>query len=284
MSDAPSNDLDSSLNRLLQLTWSKVPGSRLDLPGLQRQLLQEIQAAARTDGVGKGHAPDQYTLSLHPGEITLLYATVPDAQSLLSHELSKVLREAGYRLAREPHITLATDPTLEAGEARVIAWHSRDPLLMSGIVPPVIPKDSPPHGAFLIVDGRKHFPLVSSVVTIGRNQDNDLLLASPHISRKHAQLRVKDGKYVITDLDSTSGTLVNGSPVREARLEPGDVITLANVEMIYGEDPGGPPGVTPPYAPPFRFRADRDRITPLDLRVQKDLALRTSRLGKKPKS
>jgi hypothetical protein len=283
MTDDPAKDLDSSLGRLLQLTWSRVPGTRLQLAGLQRQLLHEIEAAARTDGVGKGHAPDQYTVSLHPGEITLLYATVPDAQSLLSHGLSSALRQAGYRLAREPHITLATDPTLDAGEARVIAWHSRDPLLMAGVVPPEAPKDSPPPGAFLIVDGRKHFPLVTAVVTIGRNQDNDLLLASPHVSRKHAQLRIKDGRYVITDLDSTAGTMVNGSPVREARLEPGDVISIANVEMIYGEDPSGPPGVTPPYAPPFRFRADRDRITPLDLRVQKDLALRTARIGKKQK-
>jgi len=284
MTEDPSPELNAALARLLQTTWARVPGTRLQLADLQRHLLHEIDSASRTDGIGKGHAPDQYTLSLHPGEITLLYATVPDAQTQLSSGLAQALRSSGYQLAREPHITLATDPTLEAGEARVIAWHSRDPLLMTGVVPPEAPKDSPPPGAFLIVDGRKHFPLVTAVVTIGRNQDNDLLLASPHVSRKHAQLRVKDGHYVIADLDSTAGTLVNGSAIREARLEPGDILTIANVELIYGEDPSGPPGVTPPYAPPFRFRADRDRITPLDLRVQKDLAHRTVRIGKKPKA
>jgi hypothetical protein len=45
------------------------------------------------------------------------------------------------------------------------------------------------------------------------------------------------------------------------------VISIAKVELIYGEDPGGPPEVTPPYAPPFKPPSDRHKVTPLDLKT-----------------
>jgi hypothetical protein len=48
------------------------------------------------------------------------------------------------------------------------------------------------------------------------------------------------------------------------------VITLAKIELIYGEDPGGPPDATPPYTPPFWPDKDRDLVTPLDLRNVRD--------------
>jgi hypothetical protein len=58
---------------------------------------------------------------------------------------------------------------------------------------------------------------------------------------------------------------VNGKQVQEWVLQPGDVVTLATVQLIYGEDLKGPPDVTPPYKPPFKPDIDRDKVTPLDL-------------------
>jgi hypothetical protein len=65
---------------------------------------------------------------------------------------------------------------------------------------------------------------------------------------------------IFYDLNSTSGTRVNGKRVQEWVLKPGDVITLATVQLIYGEDPSGPPPVTSPYTPPFTRDVDRDGI------------------------
>ena len=95
--------------------------------------------------------------------------------------------------------------------------------------------------------------------------DNQLVLEDPHISRRHAQLRVRGNRYVLYDLNSIAGTRVNGKVVQEWVLRPGDVVTLATVQLIYGEDPKGPPEVTPPYMPPFKPGIDRDKVTPLDL-------------------
>jgi pSer/pThr/pTyr-binding forkhead associated (FHA) protein len=51
---------------------------------------------------------------------------------------------------------------------------------------------------------------------------------------------------VIYDLGSSGGTLVNGDRVSECLLQPGDVINLAGVQVIYGEDTLTPPA--PPDA------------------------------------
>ena len=94
-----------------------------------------------------------------------------------------------------------------------------------------------PTNAFLIVNGSDVFPLKKPIVTIGRMEDNDLVIAEVRISRYHAQLRVVKGQYVLVDLKSTGGTSVNGEKVSQVVLYPGDVISLAGILVIYGISP-----------------------------------------------
>jgi hypothetical protein len=259
----------------------RLTGTHLSSAELALQFSREIREGSRKDAHGSRFAPDQYTLTLSPKDITAAEKTVSAVQEELSQTLGEAVRESGFAMQRTPHITVATDPTLRRGQARLIAWHSRDPLQMAETV--ASPDGSAtgiPGGAFLIVEGRRHFPLTTEIVKIGRSTDNDLLLGDPHVSRKHAELRAQGGRYVVHDLDSTAGIRVNGELVRTKTLEPGDVITLAEVEMVYGEDPQGPPGGTAAYRPPSRPRSDAMTITPLDLRIPTDLVLRTAQLKK----
>jgi pSer/pThr/pTyr-binding forkhead associated (FHA) protein len=93
-----------------------------------------------------------------------------------------------------------------------------------------------PPGAFLVVDGVRVFALDRAMISIGRAPENDLVIADPRVSREHVQLRAINGRYVVFDLDSTGGTSLNGLPIRQHPLVPGDVITLAGVPLVYGED------------------------------------------------
>ena len=93
-----------------------------------------------------------------------------------------------------------------------------------------------PENAFLIVEGVKVFPLVLSVINIGRRLDNQLIIDDPRVSRNHAQLRAIKGRFVLFDLNSTGGTFVNGQRTSQTVLYPGDVISLAGVALIFGQD------------------------------------------------
>ena len=93
-----------------------------------------------------------------------------------------------------------------------------------------------PENAFLIVEGVKVFPLKLPVINIGRRLDNNVVVDDPRVSRNHAQLRAIKGRFVVFDLNSTGGTFVNGQRANQSVLYPGDVISLAGVSLIFGQD------------------------------------------------
>ena len=96
--------------------------------------------------------------------------------------------------------------------------------------------DNIPENAFLIIEGVKVHPLNEAVVNIGRRLENQLVIDDPRVSRNHAQLRAIKGRFVLFDLNSTGGTFVNGQRTSQTVLYPGDVISLAGVALIFGQD------------------------------------------------
>jgi pSer/pThr/pTyr-binding forkhead associated (FHA) protein len=73
---------------------------------------------------------------------------------------------------------------------------------------------------------------VSDGATLGRAERASLVLADPAVSAEHARFALLEGEWIIADLGSTNGTLVNQALVRgEAALEPGDVVSLGNVRL-----------------------------------------------------
>jgi hypothetical protein len=260
------------LDRETRLFLEAVFGRRADVAfsasAIASQLTQEVGNATKKTEQGLIYAPDQFTLSMHPTDIEILLEFAPQFQTELANRIRDTLTWLSFRLVREPHITLATDPTVNRWEVRVFAWRSSNP--PEEEAPPSkegAGPDKPPKGAFLIVEGKRHFPLEQDVVRIGRRQDNDLILSDPHVSRVHSELRLLAGRYVLVDMGSTGGTYVNGRQVKQHILDPGDVISIAVVQLIYGEDVGGPPRVTPPYSPPRAPSPEIDRITPHYLRT-----------------
>ena len=96
--------------------------------------------------------------------------------------------------------------------------------------------DRIPLNAFFVIDGVKIYPLVRSVINIGRRLENDLVIDDPRVSRNHAQLRAVEGNYVLFDRNSTGGTFVNGSRVSETIIYPNDSISLGGIILTYYQD------------------------------------------------
>lgn len=69
--------------------------------------------------------------------------------------------------------------------------------------------------------GNRLFPIAGEVV-IGRAADCDISLAAAHLSRRHAQLSLRDDTLFVKDLGSSNGTFLNGKRVVEARVKRGD--------------------------------------------------------------
>jgi FHA domain len=63
---------------------------------------------------------------------------------------------------------------------------------------------------------------------IGRHHDCDVVLPSLNVSRRHARLYFRDGRWIVRDLDSTNGTSVNGVAIGRYEVRPGDEVRIGS--------------------------------------------------------
>lgn len=87
-------------------------------------------------------------------------------------------------------------------------------------------------GVFLIIN-KQIIPLAKPVTTLGRQLENDIVFHEEFLSRFHAEIVQEDDKYVLYDKDSTSGTFVNGRQINRCVLNSGDLISLANIYIMF---------------------------------------------------
>lgn len=69
-------------------------------------------------------------------------------------------------------------------------------------------------------------------LVIGRSDEVDVRVGCRWASRRHCEIDQVDGEFVLRDLGSRHGTIVNGKPVREATLYPGDEIGVGLAQFI----------------------------------------------------
>jgi pSer/pThr/pTyr-binding forkhead associated (FHA) protein len=71
-------------------------------------------------------------------------------------------------------------------------------------------------------------------VTIGREEGNGLRLNDERVSRFHAKVQIEDSDIILTDLDSTNGTRVNGTAIQIRRLRAGDQVSIGRTMLLFG--------------------------------------------------
>jgi hypothetical protein len=86
------------------------------------------------------------------------------------------------------------------------------------------------HGA----DRGKVFDRLPTPVTIGREEGNSIQLNDERISRYHLKLQDDNDKIVVTDLESTNGTKVNGEDIQVRIVRDGDMISLGRSLLLVG--------------------------------------------------
>lgn len=84
--------------------------------------------------------------------------------------------------------------------------------------------------------GQREYRLRDGEYTLGRTEDNDIVLPHLSLSRRHARLVVGSDGAVLTDLDSKNGSAVNGLRVATRPLAHGDRLRLGDVDLVYIDD------------------------------------------------
>jgi pSer/pThr/pTyr-binding forkhead associated (FHA) protein len=68
---------------------------------------------------------------------------------------------------------------------------------------------------------------------MGSDPGCDIAIIHPTVSGKHASLRAKEGKFSLTDLDSTNGTFLNNNPIAREEIKDNDHIRLGEVNLKF---------------------------------------------------
>lgn len=103
---------------------------------------------------------------------------------------------------------------------------------------PEMPAPEPVRRVLRVVgdDKTKEVPLIAPSFAIGRHPRNDLVLKDPRISSFHCRIELEGDKYMILDLKSRNGTMLNSSRIDRAPLKANDIIQLGSTKISYFEN------------------------------------------------
>ncbi len=235
------NEFERRLEGVIEGVFTKAFRTGLQPVELATRILKEMEAN-KTVGVRQVWVPNGFVFRLSQADRERFQGT----ENALRRELEQVVRdgarERGWFLVGPPEVQFQTDESLKQGEFECEA------MLVEGEAPEPAPpargadgqdaapqKPVGPAELVLIVEGKpdRTYPLAKERVIIGRLRESDVVLSDPGASRRHAEVRREDGRYVISDLGSTNGTMVNESTVGERALEEGDRITIGRTVLEF---------------------------------------------------
>lgn len=150
------------------------------------------------------------------------------------------------------------------------------------------------------IDKGRTFRELPTPVSIGREEGNLLRLNDERVSRFHAKVQFDNGEMILTDLESTNGTRVNGTVVQIRRLRPGDRVGIGRSLLLFGSETeiasrlatltaassapplGGPEGTATVRASHLASEFDHDALFDLNVRDKITVARGTLFHGSKP--
>jgi len=179
-------------------------------------------------------APNHFEISLSEDDAPRFQ----QMESALAAELKQLILETaaerGWGLVGPPEVELFVGHALRKGDLDVEA--SLVPGEQKVAPAAVVQAAEAGHRAELLVHAGqdvRRVPLDKELLTIGRLADCDIVVDDKGVSRRHAQIRTKDGASTLTDLGSTNGTSLNGKPVQSRPLNDGDRITVGTTVIEY---------------------------------------------------
>ncbi len=212
------------LERWLQTALESLWEGRLDRARLARELREALE------GLPAEVRPVRVRLELAQEDLRGLEERRAELEAALTRDLEATLAEMGRVQEVPPRVELAAAPDLERGRTRIALETGST----STLALPVVAL----HTRAWLEDAQgNRWPLLESRIPIGRGPENDVVLLDPSLSRRHAVLEYRAGRFWVRDLGSRNGTFLNGRPLpAEGRpLRNGDRLRLGRVELRYRE-------------------------------------------------
>jgi hypothetical protein len=206
------------LERLVEGAFTRAFRSGIQPVELGRRVVRELDAG-RELGVRGTVAPNELVIRISPEDHDHFEGYVDALEGELADAAREHAREEGYHFLGPVRVTLLADEGRRQGsfaiDARIVEGQGS-------------------WACLALPDGRR-ISLGEEVARIGRLPDCAVILSDPQVSRHHAEIRPARDGYLLVDLGSTNGTLLNGTLVREHTLSDGDEIAIGSTRLRFEE-------------------------------------------------
>ena len=244
--------LEAIVSRAIEGWSARLFGAKLQPVQIAKRLIRTMEAH-QTISLSKTFVPNSYVVSLSATDFAQFEQYRRSLERDLAEAVLSAARERNFTLLDFPSVEIERDDDVAPGDIRVScalvdasgdevtpdpkalgaveAGHTmvldREKLLRE--------KPRAPKAAITVREGddRRDIVLGSEPLAIGRDPQNDITLDDRRVSRKHAEIRLRLGRYTLYDLQSTNGTYVNGRRVAEVVLADGDRLSIGGVELQF---------------------------------------------------
>jgi hypothetical protein len=224
---------------------------------LARKLVKEMDDH-RSVSVSRVYVPNEYTLYLSPQDRKQFDGYEGSLVGELEEYLTEHARREEYALLTPPRVLVTVDDDLAVGEfgiaTRMVAGEdapkpeieipadqpAQTMIYKTPVPAPAVPtpapepEPEPPRRVYTLTMGGKRRELSTERAVLGRSRDCDLRVSDLNVSRRHAEIREEGDRWILVDLGSTNGTLLNGRKIDREQLSDGDTITLGSTEIVFG--------------------------------------------------
>lgn len=228
---------EDRIQHLVEGGFARLFAGRLHPREVAVRLARAMEDNAYPDANGHPTAPDIYLIRLNPADHEAVLAADPTIARTLAQETVDLAHASDLSLTGFPEVRLIADESVSPHQVEINAQLREFRLETTEAQVSEI-ADIPAPDAVLLLSGSQQIPLGKPIINLGRQRDNHIILDDSRVSRHHAQMRLRFGRYVIFDLGSSGGMTINGLAVKEAILKSGDVIGLAGLTLIYLENSG----------------------------------------------
>lgn len=241
--------VEAFVSRVIEGWSARLFGAKLQPVQIAKRLIRAMEGH-QTISLSKTFVPNSYVVSLGPSDFAQFEQYRRSLERDLAETLLGAARERSYTLLAYPSVEIERDEDLAPGDVRISC------ALVDASGEEVEPDEKTlgavESGHTMVLDreallrDRPRAPKASleqrdapavalgpDPVLIGRDPQNDLVLDDRRVSRKHAEIRLRLGRYTLYDLQSTNGTYVNGRRVAEKVLDDGDTISVGGLELVF---------------------------------------------------
>lgn len=246
--------LESKIAGLVEGTFSRAFRSEVRPVEIARKLAREMEEH-QSHSVSRVYVPNEYAVYLSPQDRERFTGFERELRDELAGYLLEHARRERFALMSKPALEFRTDERLRLGEfgiqARLVeppqdgpggtgapsqgdAGHTMIYSAAERLQEPLEQRAKQRNARALLVTDGKRLVVGAAGATIGRSRSCDVVLDDANVSRKHAEVRPRGGGWIVADLGSTNGVVVNGVRIERAQaLKPGDRIELGTLVLTF---------------------------------------------------